>query len=198
MQETSTQLLFRQIGEGQQDAFNRLFYRYYERLVGFAMQYVKQLEAAEDVVATLFVNIWQKRSQLPEIRSPQVYLFVATRNGCLNHLRRFAKPALPAHHYPHLLNENPVNTLHTEYKELEAILHAAIERLPEQRKMVFKLIREEGLKAREVAAILSISVRTVENQLYKALKTLAIAAGEYLEYQPQQPRAKRKNFLLFL
>jgi len=194
MQATSTHFLFRQISLGQKEAFNQLFYRYYERLVGFAIQYVKQPESAEEVVSSLFVNIWQKRDQLAAVRSPQVYLFVATRNGCLNYLRR---PVKSVRQHPDQLNGDTADTLHPEYKELEAIVYAAVEQLPEQRRVIFRLIKEEGLKAKEVATILSISVRTVENQLYKALKSLAAAVSGYLGYHPQEKPLRGRDALLF-
>lgn len=197
MQATSLHFLFLQISQGHKEAFDQLFYRYYERLVDFAMQYVKQPEPAEELVSSLFVNIWRKRDQLAAVRSPQVYLFVAARNGCLNYLRRPAKQAQPLPHHPESLSRDTGNTLDTEYKELEAIVRIAVEKLPEQRRVIFRLIKEEGMKAKDVAAILSLSVRTVENQLYKALKSLAAAVSGYLGYHPQGKPLKGKTFLLF-
>lgn len=197
MQATSLHSLFRQISLGQKEAFNQLFYRYYQRLVGFAMQHVKQPEPAEEVVSSLFVNLWQKREQLTGVRSPQVYLFVATRNGCLNYLRRSAKQVQPVPHHPDVLTSDPANTIVTEYKELEAIVRMAVENLPEQRRVIFRLIKEEGMKTKEVASILSLSVRTVENQLYKAVKSLAATLSGHLGYHPQGKPLKGKHFLLF-
>ncbi|MCD2426075.1 RNA polymerase sigma-70 factor [Niabella pedocola] len=196
MQATSIHLLFRQIGEGQKNAFNQLFYRYYEQMVRFALQYVKQPEPAEELVSSVFVNIWQKRSRLNEVRAPEVYLFVSVKNASLNYLRQSAK-LRTSFHVPELPGERIGSTADTEYRELETIVHAAVERLPAQRQLIFKLIREEGLKAREVAAILSVSVRTVENQLYKAVKSLADAISDYLGYHPKEQRVTGKTLLLF-
>lgn len=196
MQATSIHLLFRQIGEGQKSAFNQLFYRYYEQMVRFALQYVKQPEPAEELVSSVFVNIWQKRTRLNEVRTPEVYLFVSVRNACLNYLRQSAKGRTLLH-VPEEIRERTGHTTDTEYRELEAVVYAAVERLPAQRQMIFRLIREEGLKAREVAAILSVSVRTVENQLYKAVKSLADAISDYLGYHPREQGLTRKTLLIF-
>ncbi|MCF3109646.1 RNA polymerase sigma-70 factor [Niabella sp. CC-SYL272] len=196
MQATSIDFLFRQIGEGQKNAFDQLFHRYYERMVRFALQYVKQPEPAEELVSSVFINVWQRRERLPEVRTPEVYLFVSVRNACLNYLRQSAK-LRTIHHAPVPDGAQSEDIGHTEYRELEAIVHAAIERLPVQRKMIFRLIREEGLKAKEVAEILSVSVRTVENQLYKAVKSLADTISEYLGYHPKEQRVTGRTLLLF-
>ncbi|MBO9596063.1 MAG: RNA polymerase sigma-70 factor [Niabella sp.] len=196
MQATTIHLLFRQISEGQKNAFNQLFYRYYEQMVRFALQYVKQPEPAEELVSSVFVNIWQKRARLNEVRTPEVYLFVSVKNAALNYLRQSAKLRTSVH-VPEQTGEHTGSAADTEYRELETIVHAAVERLPAQRQLIFKLIREEGLKAREVAAILSVSVRTVENQLYKAVKSLAAAISDYLGYHPKEQRVTGKTLLLF-
>ncbi|WP_051107221.1 RNA polymerase sigma-70 factor [Niabella aurantiaca] len=198
MQPTSIEALFRQIGQGQKEAFNQLFYHYYERLVRFAVQYVKQQEPAEEIVSSLFVQLWQKKDRLAAVRSPEVYLFVAARNSCLNYLRRPQKTVPLGDRQPGLATGSEAGVAPAEYKELEAVVIAAVERLPEQRQLIFRLIREEGLKAKEVAAILSLSVRTVENQLYKAVKSLAATVSSYLGYHPREKRSRGAGTLTFL
>lgn len=198
MQPTSIEVLFRQIGEGQKEAFNQLFHHYYERLVRFAMQYVKHQEPAEEIVSSLLVHLWQKRDRLGAVRSPEVYLFVAARNSCLNYLRRPRQTVPLADRPPDPAAGNGTGTVHTEYKELEAVVNAAVEQLPEQRQLIFRLIKEEGLKAKEVAAILAVSVRTVENQLYKAVKSLAAELSSYLGYHPGENRLRGAGRVTFL
>ena len=72
------------------------------------------------------------------------------------------------------------------------MLNLAIQQLPEQRKIIFSLIKEQGLKPKAVAEILGISVRTVENQLYKAVKILSDSISEYLGYHPQAKTAQKR------
>jgi RNA polymerase sigma factor (sigma-70 family) len=84
-----------------------------------------------------------------------------------------------------------------ERKELTLKLNQAIDALPQQRKIIFKLIKENGLKCREVAQILDISTRTVENQMYKTVRALADALTPYLGYNPQKSKfGKQMMYLL--
>ncbi|ANH84030.1 hypothetical protein A8C56_17685 [Niabella ginsenosidivorans] len=198
MQTPSVQSLFQGIAREQKEDFNQLFYRYYDRLVAFAMQYVQAREPAEEIVSALFVSLWQKREKLDAIRSPEVYLFIAVKNGCLNYLRRLPGrfTTLPDDAF---LHNRGVDIHGPEYKELVKVLNMAISKLPEQRRIIFRLIKEEGLKAKEVAEILSVSVRTVESQLYKAVKSLAAAVSHYLGYDPQQKKQQSgKDVFFFL
>ncbi len=187
-------VLFREICEGNELAFNELFLIYYDRLVAFSMSYIKQREHAEELSSELFVKLWLKRDTLRDILNPEVYLYVAVKNAALNHLRDSKKSSQ--------LTVDDVDGLTLEFgddsgpevetKELTRKLNEAIAALPEQRRIIFKLIKENELKCREVALILNISVRTVENQLYKAVKTLADVISPYLGYHPQKRMSKKQ------
>jgi RNA polymerase sigma-70 factor (family 1) len=189
-------MLFKEIHKGNELAFNELFLTYYDRLVSFSMTYVKQLEHAEELTSELFVKLWLKRDTLPGILKPEVYLYIAVKNAALNHLRGNKRST-------QLLVNEVENSLvsafsaqdesELETKELTQKLDEAIAALPEQRRIIFRLIKEEELKCREVACILNISVRTVENQLYKAVKTLADAISPYLGYHPQKRLSKKQS-----
>lgn len=193
--ERSIVILFKEIHEGNELAFNELFLTYYDRLVSFSITYVKQLEHAEELTSELFVKLWLKRDTLADILKPEVYLYIAVKNAALNHLRSHKKSK-------QLLVDDTENSLVPEFagqdrseletKELTRKLDEAIAALPEQRRIIFRLIKEEELKCREVAAILNISVRTVESQLYKAVKTLAEAISPYLGYHPQKRISKKQ------
>ncbi len=196
MQESKQQVinLFQQIHEGNRAAFNELFLLYYDRLIGFARQYTKQSENAEEIVSELFVKIWMKRDDLVNILNPEVYLFVSVKNAGLNLIRSNKKRKLL---FPEEVEAAPEkigsdNNTVIETKELSIFLDQAVNNLPEQRRIIFKLIKEEGLKSKQVAEILSISNRTVENQLYKAVKTLADVVSGYLGYHPQHQISKKQ------
>lgn len=187
-------VLFNEIHEGGEQAFNELFGRYYERLVMFALQYVKQEEYAEELTSELFVKLWLRRETLAGILNPEVYLYIAIKNASLNLIRGNRK-------YAHVSVEEDIGEVHQlkgnnepdmESRELAALLDNAIAALPEQRRIIFRLIKEDGLKSKEVGLILNISVRTVENQLYKAVKILADELSVYLGYHPQK-RVSRKQ-----
>jgi len=188
--------LFKEIQVGNKAAFDELFNHYYTKLVAFAKQYTKQLESAEEITSELFVKIWLKRDTLSNILNPEVYLYVAIKNACLNLLRSDQKRTT-------VFTENDekvplkgvliTNNTFLENKELLELLDQAIASLPEQRRMVFKLIKEDGMKTAAVAQILGISKRTVENQLYKAVKALLEILSDYLGYHPQSKAAKKQQ-----
>lgn len=188
-------VLFKEIQQGNKTAFDELFFLYYDKLLAFAKQYTKQLESAEEVTSELFVKIWLKRHTLSKVNNPEVYLYVAIKNGCLNLIRANSKRnmlfvAWPDE--PSFDGSLDKNTERFEDKELNHLLNLAIQQLPEQRKIIFSLIKEQGLKPNAVAEILGISVRTVENQLYKAVKILADSISEYLGYHPQAKTAQKR------
>lgn len=193
-------LLFKEIQSGNKNAFDELFLRYYDKLLAFAMQYTKQLESAEEITSELFVKIWLKRETLSTIVNPEVYLFISIKNACLNWIRLDKKRntlfIIPT-------DEQAVNKVSAyqanliEEKELSRILDRTVAALPEQRKTVFLLIKEQGLKRHEVAEILGISIRTVENHLHKAILTLAKDISVYLGYDPRKKTNRGIN-LFFL
>ncbi len=174
LQANNISTLFHAIAyENDERAFEKLFYLYYARLVRFCVEYAKSQETAEDIVADLFARLWVKRHSLKEIRCPESYLFKAAKNGALNNLRRLSQVGAnlideAELHKGHLNFINSPQSL-LESKELVQLLTNAIESLPSQSRLILRLVKEEGFKAREVAEILQVSVRTVENQLYRAL-----------------------------
>ena len=180
--------LFKEIQEGNKAAFDELFFLYYNKLLSFAGQYIKQQESAEELTSELFVKLWLKRNELSKVIKPEVYLYVAIKNACLNLIRSERKRYLLFAAGPdeQLFKEpSDKNAVGIDHKELAQLLELAVMELPEQRRIIFRLIKEQGLKTNAVAEILGISVRTVENQLYKAVKTIANAISGYLGYHPQ-------------
>lgn len=195
--ERSIVMLFKEIYEGNELAFNELFLTYYDKLVAFSVQYVKQQECAEEITSELFVKLWLRRNTLPDILNPEVYVYISIKNASLNYLRgskKNSRVGLDTEEEGTVLQLSDNRRLELETKELSRKLDEAIAALPEQRRIIFRLIREDELKCREVARILNISVRTVENQMYKAVKTLADAISPYLGYHPQK-RITRKQSL---
>lgn len=171
------QLLLRIQQEDDQQAFRELYRLLFFRLYQFAFSYLKEKQQAEEVVNDVFLELWNKRRNLSEIRNINVYLYVSIKNSSLNRLRRLRKPApmaLEDLELKHIcLSINPEAGLVT--KELQYKVQAAIEALPPRCKLIFKLVKEDGLSYKEAADILDVSVKTVDAQLYIALKKLSVS-----------------------
>lgn len=158
-----------------QQAYKLLFTALYPYLFPFAQALVKLKEPAEEVVSDVFIKVWEKRKELPKIENLKLYLYVATRHIAFNYLdKQKRKPTRPLDGFQHAelisVHLDPEQLLITA--EMMALLRKAIDLLPPKCKVIFKLVKEDGLKYREVAEVLGISVKTVENQLAIALHKL--------------------------
>lgn len=188
--------LFRGISRSDKKAFDELFRLYYANLLRFAKNYVLETGQAEEVVSDVFVWLWMNRESLQAIDNPQVYLFTAVKNRSLNALRGQTKiVSMDAYHEKETdFPDNPLTQL--EQKELSAKLQAIIENLPEQQRIIFKMIKESGLTAKQTAEILQLSPRTVETHIYKAVKQLEKEITDYLGYSPKRKQMKRIMMML--
>jgi RNA polymerase sigma-70 factor (family 1) len=154
-----------------QQAYKDLFTTLYSYLFQFARTLVKEREAAEEIVSDVFIKVWEKRKDLEKIDNLKVYLYVTTRNRAFNYLdkqRRFDTD--PIDDVPVELTSvylDPEQLMITA--DMLALIQRAIDRLPPKCRIIFRLVKEDGLKYREVAEILDVSVKTVENQLAIAL-----------------------------
>jgi RNA polymerase sigma-70 factor (ECF subfamily) len=158
-------------GEDDHSAFESLFYLLNTGLIKFAMMYVHQKEAAEDIVAEVFAQCWMKRRELQDVRNINTYLFVAVKNRSLNYCKRSTLQLVQPEEPP-----TPEELL--EKKELFFRMEQAIEELPQQCRIIFRLVKEEGIKYKEVAEILDISPRTVQTQIFRAMKRLSAVLAE--------------------
>jgi RNA polymerase sigma-70 factor, ECF subfamily len=161
---------FAQIAAGNRASFEALFRQHYRPLCAFALGYLKDSDKCEDLVQDLFFRLWLDREKVNITTSVKAYLYASVRNRCLNAVKvqgrmRVLNDEVDEHVQEEERSED-------EHSERIARVQSAIELLPEERRKVFKLSRYEGLKYHEIAERLGISVKTVENQMGKALKTL--------------------------
>jgi RNA polymerase sigma-70 factor (family 1) len=170
-------------------SFELLFYALSNRLIKFCVLYVHQKEVAEEIVSEVFLRCWENRRNLDKIISPETYLFVAVKNQSLNYIKKYSHI-----HLVQIESTDRVEFVNTynpekemERKELHFLLDQAIARLPQQACIIFKLIKEDGMKYKDVAAILDISHRTVQTQLFRAIKKLSIILADY------KPSSKTTN-----
>lgn len=175
-------LLHRLSHEEDEKAFEALFKLFYDRLIHFSLNYVLSRELAEEVISDVFVKIWNNRKELGAIANLETYLYVAVKNQSLNYCSRLSGYVVSPS--GGLVLDNFHDTFdpgkELEFRELQFDLNKAVEDLPTQCRVVFKLIKEDGFKYKEVAEILGLSTRTVETQLTRALKKLSVALAAYL------------------
>ena len=169
------------IRRGDEQAFETTFRQYYPRLCNYVASLLKDDEEAEEVVQTVFLTIWEKRQDLEITLSLKSYLYRAVHNHCLN---RFKHASVREVHREHTLHfssesyESVTEVIHAN--ELEERIEKAVSILPEQCQKAFRMSRFEELKYQEIADQLGISIKTVENQIGKALKILRVELADYL------------------
>ena len=159
-----------------QHAYKELFTLFYKSLQQFAATFVRSPETAEEIVSDVFLKVWKKRAGLTRIHNLKLYLFISTKNAALNHLRSQKKPLLPIEQYRVQLQSSyfdPEKLMLTA--EMMTRVQKAISNLPPRCQLIFKLVKEDGLKYREVAELLSLSLKTVENQMTTAIKKIGQA-----------------------
>jgi RNA polymerase sigma-70 factor (ECF subfamily) len=152
-----------------------LFDTYYQRLLSDVYRVIRDEDACKDIVQDVFVDFWNKRESIEVHTSLQAYLRRAAVNKALNYLknsRRFVLEedgvVFDSTEYPDALDSG--DALSAE--QLEQNLHRAIEALPEKCRLVFSMSRFDHLSHKEIAETLGISVKTIENQITKAMKML--------------------------
>ncbi len=166
---------------GNENVFEQVFRLHYQRLWNYAAGILNDMDEAEEVVQQMFLNVWEKRTVIEISVSFKSYLYRAVHNACLNKLKQNKVRKLYADEQIQTTEEAYEHTSQTILKtELEKQIHNAINALPEQCRLVFKLSRFEEMKYAEIATHLGISVKTVENHMGKALKIMREQLKDYL------------------
>ncbi|MBO9634546.1 MAG: RNA polymerase sigma-70 factor [Chitinophagaceae bacterium] len=162
--------LFQRIASGDEAAFSDLFYQFGPRLHSFLTGITKSETAAEELVQNSFIRIWLSRYQLPDIQNPSAWIYRVASNEAFNFLKRkgIEQKALrvigPADEWTH--------TDEVAYNELKRNVAEAVASLPDKRRRIWQMAREEGLKIAEIAEELNISVNTVKASLTEAQKNI--------------------------
>lgn len=174
------------VRQGDGEAFETLFRRYYDGLAAFAEGYVRAPEVAEDLTVDVFVRIWERRAEWELRGTPRAYLYSAVRNEALAWLRR-RKMVERAHAGAAADGRNPGmgaapldSDAEVQARELEEAAEHAILRLPERSREAFVLHRRHGLSYAEVAQAMGISPKTVEIHISRAFKSLRAQLAAFL------------------
>jgi RNA polymerase sigma-70 factor (ECF subfamily) len=186
------------IKHNQEAFFRDLLDRYFHRLQRFAVTFLGNGELAEEVVMDVFLKLWEKGSSIDSIDNLTTYLFVAVRNTCHNYLRREKKIRFDSLDFVDVqlarYERTPESDLISE--EILSKLNQIIETLPPKCKLIFKLLREEGLSRKETAKVLNLSVNTIDNQVAMAVKKIAEGLG--LNLSSKRHFSELSSFLLCL
>jgi RNA polymerase sigma-70 factor (family 1) len=164
------ELLIR-IADGDEAAFAELFHFYTARLHLHVASLVKSAPIAEEIIQETFLRVWMNRDKLPGIEFPRAWIFSIASNICFNHLRQQLRKEkhlrVLASRAEDSQNEIPVLT---ELKEIKTAIHDAVDHLSGQRRLIWLLYREQGLRQSEIASQLNISVSTVKNTIAQSLE----------------------------
>lgn len=156
-------------------SFKRVYLFYYSKLFWFAKSFVKTDEAAEEIIDDVFLNLWMQRARLADIGNFNNYCYMSVKNKSLTHVSK-AK-----------LNQVNIDDVEVEIvdsaatgedkmicSDTAALINNSLSKLSDQCKLVFKLVKEDGLKYREVAELLSLSIKTVEYHMGNALRQISV------------------------
>ena len=158
-----------------QQAFKELYLFYFDKLYKFAFSILHSSEFAEEAVNDVFLNIWQKRKTLENINNMTNYLYISTKNTSFNYLSKFRKERNTS--LDDVLVRFEIDELTPETvffsAEVRHEIEQAINQLPPKTKLVFQMAKVEGLKYKEIAEILNISVNTIDNHVATAIKKLS-------------------------
>jgi len=164
-------------------AYKEVFFTYYTPLLRFARTFVDDRQTAEEIVSDVMMKIWEKRKDLPSISNLRVYLYISTKNASLNYLAKQKKVEIVS--IENLNLDFACHSLNPEQlmisAEMMRLINNAINTLPPRCKLVFKLVKEDGLPYKEVADILDISIKTIDNQLAIALRKISEALNIQLK-----------------
>lgn len=174
--------LLTRIKEGDIKAFEEVFRRYYTPLCWHAAGITGDMASAEEIVEELFYLFWKDRGRLQIFQSLKSYLYKAVRNEALQHCEH---KAVKERYREYVLAGNAPGEVsdpqrQLEYEELQGIIRHTLDRLPGRRLRIFQMHRMEGKKYAEIASSLSLSVKTVEAEMTKALRTLRNEIDNYI------------------
>lgn len=161
-------------------AFDALFHKYSANLYAFALSITRDSFAAEEVTQLVFLKVWEKREQIKEHLSFKSFLFSVAYHETISWLRKEKSEKMRIGEFVRMSGFQTSETENTvEFRNIESLANGLIQEMPEKRKEIFRLSREQGFSNREIAEKLGISIKTVENQMTSALKYLREKLGKH-------------------
>ncbi|RYY60663.1 MAG: RNA polymerase sigma-70 factor [Chitinophagaceae bacterium] len=178
------ELLLRRIASGEQEAYRQVFELYWNHVYAVGLKILKSPELAKDLSQDIFMKVWHNREQLSGINNFKAYLHTLSRNLAIDQLR---KKVFTVDNEEYLLDyfsiDHSSQSTSPEYKELEQLLHQAVDNLPPQMQQVFRLSRFEGLTHAQIADRMKITSVTSKSYMVRALASIRTYLAQY-QYQP--------------
>lgn len=168
-----------QVVTGDLNTFEMVFRDYYKPLVRYGNTFLKDSDETEDIVQQVFVSLWEKRTQLDIHTSIRAVLYKSVQNACLNKIKHLKVRSVYAEDWK-ATQQMEETSDSVQVNELNSRIQMAVESMPEQCGRIFKMSRFEQLRYQEIADELGLSVKTVENQMGKALKIVREELKDYL------------------
>jgi len=178
---------FLRFKNGDELAFERVFKSNHSQIVGFCSQFINDRDKAKSLAQEAFINLWLNREKIETLNGIKAFLFTYAKSSCLNYIRhrkiisKYEDIQLQSKEDQlnrEVLESFDFNSL--EFTELEDLIMKSINDLPDQCRRVFMLSRFEGKMNKEISVDLNISVKSVEANMTRALKSLRADLAEYL------------------
>lgn len=173
--------LIHRIQQNNEAAFEEIYHSFHQKAYGFALRYTKNPSSAKEITQQFFIKIWMNKHKLSAEKPLEGQLFMILRNLVIDEMRKITHRKKFTEQ---VASQIEISIRPTEesilLNDLKGQLNVAIESLPNRRKKIFQLSREEGLSYREIAERLTISTKTVEAQMSLALKTLRVKLNAFL------------------
>ena len=168
------------LNKDREEEFEIVFKKHFKSLHAYACTIVKDEVMAEEMVQNVFCRLWEKSDQIEIRESVSGYLYRSVYHESLNYLKHLKVRDAYQTYAIHQV-ENTNNTSHNlELQELEERLESALKELPEKCRTIFQMSRFEEMKYQEIADKLELSVKTIENQMGKALRLLRVKLVDFL------------------
>jgi len=165
--------------EGDEIAFTELYHRYWKPLFSIAYNRLREMQTAEDIVHDVFASLWANRQKI-NIESLENYLATAVKYMVLARIKRIERDrSFKLNTGTLVIDDLPAENI-VHFKRILELIDGEVEKLPEKCRLIFKYSREQGMPAKDIARVMHISPKTVENQLNKALRQLKMAAKSFL------------------
>lgn len=186
-------LLVRIARHSDEEAAREFFEIFHPKLVRFAAIYISSTSMANDLVADVFLKLFRNKSKLEDIKDIQYYLYRSVKNQCITYYKkRRNEVSIDEIEWDEAGYTYEIINPESEFltKELAGMIEDIINSFPPKRKIIYKMVVIDGLKYKEAAEILDLSIKTIENHLALAVKTLRGRIKEYLSSHDQNPGGK--------